>query len=286
MRDNDLAEEVTQIVFIILARKAATFRPQVYLPGWLLKTTRFTALNVLKMRARRIKHEREAQARKAADMVNESRRAHPDWQRIEPFLDDAMSRLNERDRKAIMLRYFQQQSVAETAEAIGISEPAAAMRVSRAVEKLRRFFRSRGIDAPHTLGLFIATNAIAAARDGFASTIAQNAMHALRNSAIPGATLAAAEAVMRAMALAKLKAAAWTAATILAGALAAGIIANQLVDRVHHPAPVPEIERGLGAILNLPTHAMKHYRHALAVRELGAELPRAAIRAMNLKTFS
>jgi DNA-directed RNA polymerase specialized sigma24 family protein len=44
-RNPHIAEEITQAVFIILARKAGGMRPDAVLSGWLLRTTRFVALN-------------------------------------------------------------------------------------------------------------------------------------------------------------------------------------------------------------------------------------------------
>src|SRR4051812_43327972 len=59
---SELAEEVTQIVFATLAQKANSIREGV--GGWLLVTTRYSALNVLRSEARRKHHEREAAAMK------------------------------------------------------------------------------------------------------------------------------------------------------------------------------------------------------------------------------
>src|SRR5437764_6100437 len=51
--DPHLAEDVTQAVFIVLARRAASVRGGGVLPAWLLSVTRHTAANVLVTAARR-----------------------------------------------------------------------------------------------------------------------------------------------------------------------------------------------------------------------------------------
>jgi hypothetical protein len=61
------------------------------------------------------------------------------------LLDESLSRLNERDRAAIVLRFFEQRSLAETGALLGISEDAAGMRVRRTLDKMRRFFGDRGL---------------------------------------------------------------------------------------------------------------------------------------------
>ncbi len=70
------------------------------------------------------------------------------WREISPVLDDSLSRLRSRDRDALILRFYQQKSVAEVGAALGVSEGAAKIRILRAVEKLRAQLRRRGITAP------------------------------------------------------------------------------------------------------------------------------------------
>ena len=169
--DPNLAREITQSVFIILARKAASLPRGTILPGWLCQTTRFTVRNTLKTENRRRHHEQEAymQSVKTDD--------HPDtasdqWHQIAPFLDNALSRLDETDRDAIVLRFYQQKPLAEVGQILGINDDAAQKRVSRALEKLRAIFVKHGATLTvTTIATIVAANAVQAAPAGLAATI-------------------------------------------------------------------------------------------------------------------
>ena len=71
--------------------------------------------------------------------------ANADWSHIEPLLDEAMHGLEDSDRAAVLLRYFENKSLREVGQALGTTEEAARKRVSRAVERLREFFARRGV---------------------------------------------------------------------------------------------------------------------------------------------
>lgn len=137
VRDAQLADDVTQAVFIVLMRKAKSLRPEVPLIGWLLKTTYFASRDALKAEMRRRKYEQ-----RAAAMQNETQQTTiPD---ISPDLDIAIARLHELDRGIIAMRFLEDKSVAEIAEAIGVSRDAAAKRLTRAIGKLRGMLVKRG----------------------------------------------------------------------------------------------------------------------------------------------
>src|SRR5688500_5191531 len=137
VHDRHVAEEVTQAVFIVLARKAATLRHEAVLSSWLLSTCRYAALGQMKIAARRRRHERRAAEMAKTVWVEE---ADSSWPQFEGQMDAALASLRETDRKAVLLRFYEQKSFDEIAAILGTAEEAARKRVSRAVEKLRSFF--------------------------------------------------------------------------------------------------------------------------------------------------
>ena len=158
VQDAQLAEEVTQAVFILLARKAAGFRSGMVLPGWLFRTTRFVASRAVRTEQRRQRREQEALAMQQLNTPNDT------WKQISPLLDEALERLGESDRNAVLLRYFNDKTNRQAATELGISEEAAKKRVARAVDKLRRFFSTRGIAlSAAALASLVTANAVQAA---------------------------------------------------------------------------------------------------------------------------
>jgi RNA polymerase sigma factor (sigma-70 family) len=146
--DAHLAEDVTQRVFIALARKAASLHDQPTIVGWLYTAARLEAARAVRSEARRRNWEE-----KAADMNSSPSHESPaevSWDQFRPVLDEAMAKLEEADRNAVLLRFFSGRSYADVARVFQIKEDAARKRVDRAVEKLRQILNQRGIVSTST----------------------------------------------------------------------------------------------------------------------------------------
>ena len=165
--DAHRAEDVTQTVFADLARLARTLSGEVMLGGWLHRRTWHVATTL--MRAERRRQSRERQAVEMNDFPNQSQ---DEFERIAPLLDDAINQLGDRDRAAIVLRFFEHRDLRAVGEMLGSNEDAAQKRVARAVEKLRGHFARRGIVASAVaITSALAAHAVHAAPAGLASAV-------------------------------------------------------------------------------------------------------------------
>lgn len=135
----DVAEEVAQSVFIELSRNAARIGSGVVLSGWLYRVTRSRAVDAMRKESRRLRREQQFAATR--DPIGPQAFADS----MESLLDDALDTLPERDRTAIILRFFERKSMSDIGDALGISADAAQKRVSRAMDSLRGIFAKRGL---------------------------------------------------------------------------------------------------------------------------------------------
>ncbi len=206
------AQEITQAVFLVLARKAKSLRQGTVLSGWLYQTARLTAANSLRRDIRRQNREQQAYMQSTLDQP-----APDHWQQVGPLLEQAMSGLSEADRNAIVLRYFENKPLKEVGAALGASDDAAKMRVNRALEKLRKFFVKRGITlSAAALGAAISAHSIQAAPIGLSTAVIAAAC---QGSALTASTLTLAKGTLKLMA--------WTKIHLALGTAAVAVIALQ-----------------------------------------------------------
>jgi RNA polymerase sigma factor (sigma-70 family) len=200
VRNPHLAEEITQTVFIILARKAGSLNQKTILPGWLYRTTRYVSAAAMKIQRRRERHEQEAhwQAMMQQTPTDSA------WEPLAPLLDDAMAQLRDTDRDAIVLRYFQNKSLREVGARLGVDEYAAQKRVGRAVEKLRFSLVKRGlVSTTAIITGAISVNSVQAAPGALAKSVTAVAL--AKGAAASGSTLTLIKGALKLIAWTKAK---------------------------------------------------------------------------------
>ena len=84
-----------------------------------------------------------------------------------------MAQLGEQEHNAIVLRFYEGKGMKQVGAALGTGEDAARMRINRALDKLRRYFASRGVTlSAAVMTAAVATHAVHAAPVGLASAVA------------------------------------------------------------------------------------------------------------------
>jgi len=246
VRSPHLAEEITQSVFADLARNAGKLKADTVLTAWLYQVARRTAIDVVRKESRR-----QAREQIALEM-NHMNATAGDWTQIEPLLDDAMDALDETDRAAILLRYFENKNLREVGESLKISDDAAQKRVSRALERLREFFTRRNVTIGASgLAVLISANAVQSAPIGLIATLSAAAV--LTGTTVSTSTVIAAAKTIAMTTLQKTLITAVLVATIGAGAFEAHQASQARVQNLilqQQQAPLAEQVRQLQQDLN------------------------------------
>lgn len=226
------AEEIAQAVFIILAKKAARLRHDKALASWLFQATRLTAGNFVRSESRRHHREEEAYMQSFLDEAGTEV-----WPKIAPLLDAAVAALREKDRQAIVLRFYEGRNLREVGAVLGASEDAAEKRVNRALEKLRKYFRKRGVDSTAaTIAKEISVNSVQAAPVALAKSV--TAMAIAKGSIATASTITLVKGTMKMMSWLKMK----FAATVGTVALLAGGAATLAISQTSNEAKLTTAE--------------------------------------------
>jgi RNA polymerase sigma factor (sigma-70 family) len=211
------AEDVTQAVFLVLARRPPVHRSGTSLAGWLYQTAHYACRNEVRAERSRQRHERSAAEERAVAMTPSNAMNSFD---LDEKLDDAMGQLSSRDRDALLLRYYQDRDLRQVGDALGISQNTAAKRLSRALERLRRALIDRGVGVPTPA---LVTQALVRATRESATTGLDSKVStaALGKTAASAASLHVAEGVIRMIRNAQIKVVsiATCAAVLLVGAV-------------------------------------------------------------------
>ncbi len=218
LEDAETAEDVTQAVFLILARKAPHLSRRVVLSGWLFQTARFAARNARTRQARRM----AAEQKRSELMSQEQSLDSEAWREIEPILNQSLAALRESERECLLLRYFQGLSHVEIGTALGLSEEAARKRLTRALEKMRRFFAKEGVIVPGVvLAALLSTHAAKAVPAACQANIAAITPHVLAGHlslSLSGShAYQLSEGVLKAMKIIQIKAAIGIATCLVIG---------------------------------------------------------------------
>ena len=146
LNDTGAAQEVTQNVFIALARKAPWLGGETSLTGWLHKTALLEVRQWWRGECRRRRREQAA-----VELGTLMKEEDPQLKALAADLDEGLLELHAAERQALMLRYFEGRTHKEIGTLLGAREDAVRMRTGKALDRLTRFFRRRGYAVPNTM---------------------------------------------------------------------------------------------------------------------------------------
>ncbi|CAN5329636.1 hypothetical protein BH09PLA1_BH09PLA1_13490 [soil metagenome] len=227
--DAHQAEDITQAVFIILARRASAVRAAT-LAGWFFTTTRHVAANPRRIAARWRHHEQRAAQLETRRRTEAAMQANPadatDADQLSAHLTAALAAQRAADRSIVLMRFVQGLEFAQIAQSLGLSDLAARKRLERALDRLREFLSTRGISAE--------SSALSAAMGGVAQAAPGSLVAAISSAAPATAAAALAKSTLATIIWAPIKLA---ASIVLSVALATAVVSQIIPAHQSPPAP-------------------------------------------------
>lgn len=168
-RSAELAADVSQQVFLKLSKRppAVSGAP---LAAWLHRVARCSAIDMVRHEEARRRRELSLQT---PDIMK--RDTEPDWDALSPWIDEIVDALPELDRKAVVMRFFENRSFGAIGEQLGLSPEAARKRVARALESIQRHLRRKGIlTSASLIATILPGHAVSPAPSGLAAVICQS----------------------------------------------------------------------------------------------------------------
>ncbi len=215
-----MAEDVTQAVFILFWRRRRRLGKELKVTGWLYRAVRYCAADALRDKRIRERHEREA----AMAGLRDRGSGAATWNEVSPELEQAVDRLGEADRAAVLLRFYRQMSFAQVGQSLGIGEEAARKRVERAVGKLREKLSGTGVEVEAgSLGAMVLAHAAGGGggMEGGAAGLVEKVMAGIGDGGGNGTAGLIAKGAEKMMVMAKVKVA---AVVVLMVAAAVGVV--------------------------------------------------------------
>jgi RNA polymerase sigma factor (sigma-70 family) len=172
--DAHYAADAAQYVFTEVARKAASLAQHRVLKGWLFTTACHASANIVRSDRRRRRREEEAHAMQ--NVANESE-PQADWAGTRPLINDALRSLSDRDREAVLLRYFEGRDYAEIGARFSLTADAARLRIERALGKMRAVLARDGVTSGTVvLASILTAQAGVVAPTGLAASVTATAL--------------------------------------------------------------------------------------------------------------
>lgn len=178
--DRQLAEDVSQQVFADAAQKASKLTSHQTVTAWLFVSARYAASKLARSRIRQAQREQSAATMTEIENSTSQEKLEPE---LSPLIDEAIEKLPDIDRNAILLRFHEQLSYKAIGVQLGMPSNTARMRVERALPKLQAILSKRGVTSTGiALSSTLNSHAITPAPAGLSVSVAANAVSAAASS--------------------------------------------------------------------------------------------------------